>query len=289
MPPEKVADVLALMGDCGRQRAGRAGHRREGGARADPGVRLARGAARAAPPRCRARPTARACRSTASRRCCRRSWPRSTPTCRWPSIRRRYGSIRRTPTRCASSSPSWSSSPWSRSWDRRRSRRRRAVAQAEEALSAEVWASAAASLGPRVVLAAVGEPPIGLAVVTGEASAAVFADFRRDGLRAAAVATLDGWLARRRPASSSGHDLKEVLRLSPRGPAARARLFDAMLVSYLLKPSLHGHGLDEVALERLGLQPITPRRRASSKGRCRCRATRGCSPTPPSARSCRRA
>src|SRR4029078_13330929 len=57
----------------------------------------------------------------------------------------------------------------------------------------------------------------------------------------------------------AGHNLKEVLRLCVRGPLCRAPLFDAMLVSYLLKPSLHGHTLNELALERLARKPLPPK------------------------------
>jgi DNA polymerase I len=127
--------------------------------------------------------------------------------------------------------------------------------QAEEALSPEAWAMAAAGIGPSVALASVGEPPLGIAVAAAS-DRAVFADFRRTGLREAALGTLDAWLADS-GRELVGHDLKEVLRLSPRGPETRARLFDDMLVSYVLKPALRGHGLEEIALDRLGRQAMT--------------------------------
>ncbi|HXO19618.1 MAG TPA: DNA polymerase I, partial [Thermoanaerobaculia bacterium] len=71
-----------------------------------------------------------------------------------------------------------------------------------------------------------------------------------------------------------GHNLKEVLRLCAgdrRGGGrqeggCRAALFDAMLVSYLLKASLHGHTLDELALERLERKPLSAREVGWDKG-----------------------
>ena len=39
-----------------------------------------------------------------------------------------------------------------------------------------------------------------------------------------------------------------------------------MLVSYLLKPSVHGHSLDELALERLSRKPLTPKDVGWDKG-----------------------
>ena len=134
------------------------------------------------------------------------------------------------------------------------------IAPAEEALTPEAWNAATAKLAGGEVYAAVlgEEPPLALAVAGGEGSPVVYADFRRDGLREAALTTLDGWLADS-GTRLAGHNLKEVLRLCVRGPLCRAPLFDAMLVSYLLKPSIHGHTLDELALERLARKPLTPK------------------------------
>ncbi len=136
------------------------------------------------------------------------------------------------------------------------------VPAAEEAATPEAWNAAAGKLAGEVYVAVLGEePPLALAVTGGEAgegSPVVYADFRRDGMREAALATLDRWLAD--PGTRlAGHNLKEVLRLCVRGPLCRAPLFDAMLVSYLLKPSVHGHTLDELALERLARKPLTPK------------------------------
>ncbi|HEX3554716.1 MAG TPA: DNA polymerase I [Thermoanaerobaculia bacterium] len=133
------------------------------------------------------------------------------------------------------------------------------VPTAEEAATPETWNAAAGKLTGEVYVAVLGEePPLALAATAGEGSPVVFADFRRDGLREAALATLDRWLADSET-RLAGHNLKEVLRLCSRGPLCRAALFDAMLVSYLLKPSVHGHTLDELALERLARKPLTPK------------------------------
>ena len=141
---------------------------------------------------------------------------------------------------------------------------REALGPAEEAATPEAWARASAALARRVVAAAVGDPPIGLAVVRGE-EAALYADFRRPGMREAVVKTLDTWLADPER-ELVGHDLKEVLRLSPRGAEARARLFDVMLVSYVLKPALREHGFEEVALDRLARQAMSAKECGFDKG-----------------------
>jgi DNA polymerase-1 len=138
-----------------------------------------------------------------------------------------------------------------------------------EATTAAAWEERTAVLGQQggeVFAAVLGEDrPIGLAVGEEGEGEVTVADFRKDGVREAAVATLARWIAE--PAVRlSGHNLKEVLRLAPAGPTARAALFDAMLVSYLLKPSVHGHTLDELALERLSCKPITAREAGWDKG-----------------------
>jgi DNA polymerase-1 len=134
------------------------------------------------------------------------------------------------------------------------------IAAAEEATTPEAWNEAAARLtGGEVYAAVLGEePPLALAATAGEGSPVIYADFRRDGMREAALATLDRWLADPE-VRLAGHNLKEVLRLCSQAPVCRAALFDAMLVSYLLKPSIHGHTLDELALERLARKPLTPK------------------------------
>ncbi len=107
---------------------------------------------------------------------------------------------------------------------------------------------------------------LGLAVAHGE-SPAVFVDFRSPELQGAALATLVEWLATPE-LLIVGHDLKEVLRLvpEPRRLEVEAKLFDLMLVSYLSKASIHGHALDELALERLARKPITEKEAGWDKG-----------------------
>jgi DNA polymerase-1 len=141
------------------------------------------------------------------------------------------------------------------------------AAAAVEAETPAAWEEATRDLvaaGGEVAVAVLGEErALGLAVAPGPGQAAgaagVYADFRRDGMRAAALGTLGRW-ACRGDAVLVGHDLKEVLRAAfaelP-GGACAARLRDLMLISYLLKPSVHGHSLDELALERLRLKTIT--------------------------------
>ncbi|HEX2165449.1 MAG TPA: DNA polymerase I, partial [Thermoanaerobaculia bacterium] len=145
---------------------------------------------------------------------------------------------------------------------------------AREAATAEEWRAAVGALpgaGGEVVLAVLGEErPLGLAVATGPGggeggeaaeadAAAIYADFRRSGLGDAALATIAAW-ACRGEVRLVGHDLKEVLRAAFAGlpgGACPARLTDLMLVSYLLKPTIHGHSLDELALERLRRKTLT--------------------------------
>jgi DNA polymerase-1 len=128
---------------------------------------------------------------------------------------------------------------------------------AEEAVSAEVWTDRAGRLvGGEVYVAVLGEErPLGLAVAVPGDEPVIYADFRRDGVRDAALASLRAWIADPN-VRLAGHNLKEVLRLCP-SPACESALFDAMLVSYLLKPSVHGHSLDELALERLSRKALT--------------------------------
>jgi DNA polymerase-1 len=118
--------------------------------------------------------------------------------------------------------------------------------------------AALAGLGEEVAVALLGgEEPLALAF-GGPGREPVIADFRHAGLREAAVGALAG-LAADPGRLLVGHDLKEVLRQLPVPVRPAARLWDTMLVSYLLRPSVHGHGLAELAAERLGRQPLSPR------------------------------
>jgi DNA polymerase-1 len=110
------------------------------------------------------------------------------------------------------------------------------------------------------------EPPIGLAAGgPGVGDPILYADFRRGAVGDTARSLLQRWVDDPK-IRISGHNLKEVLRLCPNGPVCKANLFDEMLVSYLLKPSVHGHTLDELSLERLSRKPITAKEAGWDKG-----------------------
>ena len=139
------------------------------------------------------------------------------------------------------------------------------IAPARELDSPSAWLEAIAGLPPRVHLAVIGTPALGVALETVEQGDVVFADFRKPGMRDAVVETLRGWIAD--PARElAGHDLKEVLRLAGwRGDVA-ARLRDSMLLAYLLRASIRDFSLAEVSLERLRLQPLAEKDAGWRKG-----------------------
>jgi len=141
------------------------------------------------------------------------------------------------------------------------------AAAAEEAVEGEeitdpaVWAERVARLeadGEPLLIARLGaDEALGLAVGRpGQGAPPIYADFRRDGLREAALESLAGWAADPER-ELVGHDLKEVLRLIPGGPEESAHLVDVMLASYLIRPAVHGHSFEEMALERLGRRALT--------------------------------
>ena len=74
LPPERIADVLALVGDAVDNVPGVPGIGDKGAQTAGRGVRLGGGAARAGRGDLAQVATARGWRTTATRRCCRRSW-----------------------------------------------------------------------------------------------------------------------------------------------------------------------------------------------------------------------
>jgi DNA polymerase-1 len=133
-----------------------------------------------------------------------------------------------------------------------------ALPLAVEAETPEAWRAATASLAGDVYVALLGEErPLGLAVASADGTI-VYADFRRPALAEAALVSLNAWIADSQM-RLAGHNLKEVLRLCAHDGGCSAALFDAMLASYLLKPSVHGHSLDEMALERLDRKALAPR------------------------------
>jgi DNA polymerase-1 len=128
------------------------------------------------------------------------------------------------------------------------------VAPAVEVETAGEWRRRLHEQGERLCLAAIGEPAIGL-VAGGPEGDVLFADLRREGLVEAVRESLAECLSSDQ--ELFGHDLKEVLRLAPGNQEVTAPLFDTMLVSYVLRPALRGHGLAEVALERLDFKALS--------------------------------
>lgn len=143
----------------------------------------------------------------------------------------------------------------------------RELEAAREITTPKAWAEAVAALRKaspnELYLAPVGaESLLGLVVgaaadveVEGGLSVGVLVDLRRPELREAVLATLGEWFGDEE-LRLVGHDLKEVLHLVPNdgfigGGHCRAQLFDLMLASYVLRPALKSHGLDEICLERL--------------------------------------
>ncbi|HXT22390.1 MAG TPA: DNA polymerase, partial [Thermoanaerobaculia bacterium] len=127
--------------------------------------------------------------------------------------------------------------------------------QAEEVTSAAELPALLGALPERVSLLALGpEAAVGVAFADA-AGAARWVDFRRDGLREAFNTTLAQWLVE--PGRRIlGHDVKEVLRLVPTVRAC-CGLDDVMLWSYLLNPALKGTTIEEIALEGLHHRAFT--------------------------------
>ena len=99
------------------------------------------------------------------------------------------------------------------------------------------------------------EQTVGL-VFGGSEGEAAYVDLRREGLAKALAESLAITFGES-DRLIVGHDLKEVLRLTPRRTVVAARLFDTMLASYVLRPSLRSHALEEVALDRLHVKATT--------------------------------
>ena len=117
------------------------------------------------------------------------------------------------------------------------------------------WQQRVECLVDPVTVALIGDQnPRGL-VVAAEQGSPWFVDFDRQDLKDAALSTLAGWLGDPQR-TLIGHDFKEVLRLAHSERDPSARLLDVMLLSYVLRPSARGHGLEYQALERLGFSAM---------------------------------
>lgn len=139
------------------------------------------------------------------------------------------------------------------------------IAAAREIESPEAWATAAKSLGDEIFVGLVGDdPPLGLAVAAAD-SEPLFADFRTDGLRDALLESFRLWLSEN-SRRIVGHDLKEILRFAGTETQVNCALEDTMLLSYILRPALRGHGLAEVALDRLQYKVVTQKEAGWEKG-----------------------
>jgi DNA polymerase I len=157
---------------------------------------------------------------------------------------------------------------------------------AEEVTDPAVWVERMEEMAGDVRVALVGgtdEEPVGLVVGApsrdGDELLPLLADFRRPEMREAAVTTLSAWFRGDGPGHVGdierlvGHDLKELLRLckDPDGDGCEPvpvglPLLDLMLVSYLIKPSVHGHSLDELALERMHRKVLSAKEAGWEKG-----------------------
>jgi len=136
--------------------------------------------------------------------------------------------------------------------------------QAEEVTSPGELPALLAGLPQRVSLLALGpEQAMGVALADAAGNPR-WIDFRREGLRAALVAGITPWLADRER-RLLGHDLKEILRLVPTARAC-CELDDVMLWSYLLNPALKGTSMEDLALEGLRHRAFTYADAGWSKG-----------------------
>ena len=90
-----------------------------------------------------------------------------------------------------------------------------------------------------------------LGVALGDAAGTTLvADLRANGMRDAMTGLVDGWTADPER-TLVGHDLKEVLRLGSSPARVRAALFDTMIAGFLGRASQRALALEEAALERL--------------------------------------
>ena len=119
--------------------------------------------------------------------------------------------------------------------------------------TAAEWVEFAAGVdGGATVALAEWDSAVALAIAAGDASGWV--DLRDPEMHGAVSKSLSTWCAKG-DFELVACDVKELLRMGSRGGGGgrcELRFFDLMLASYLLKPTVHGHSLTEIALERLG-------------------------------------
>ncbi len=127
------------------------------------------------------------------------------------------------------------------------------------------WQRLTDDLGSRVVLALVGPDDqthegLGVLISDGDEREVLYADFRHSELRQACLESLGKW-ARRDDIEIVGHDTKEILRLAGFGESREevaAHLVDTMLQAYLLPSSVRSYDLTQVALGRLARRLVPP-------------------------------
>jgi len=138
------------------------------------------------------------------------------------------------------------------------------IVAAEEIVDRAAFEQAAREVGGELVVTLLGtDPPLGLAWL-GQDAVPRYVDLRRAELADAACEAIRAWLGNPE-LKLIGHDLKELMRRICDAPI-HADLFDEMLVSYLLKPSIHGHALDEMAVERLNRTLLSAKEVGWDKG-----------------------
>ncbi len=150
---------------------------------------------------------------------------------------------------------------------------------ARDTASVDEWTRLAGRLSGTIHVGTVGEDAaadvaaVGLAVLDADGEPR-FADFRRDGMEDAVVESLERW-AGDPDVTLVGHDLKEVLRLlrsragvapEARRRKLRCRLFDTMLASYLTRSAMRSHDFPAVVLDRLHQTAITAQQAGFVRG-----------------------
>ena len=141
------------------------------------------------------------------------------------------------------------------------------LAPARDVESVEEWLQLASGWGDVIHLGVVGAPEseaVGLALLDSQGEP-LFADFRLEGLKDAVLTNLRTWVGDD-SITLVGHDLKEVLRLLGQRAMVRCRLFDTMLASYLTRSALRSHDFPAVVMDRLHQPAITAQQAGFVRG-----------------------